>query len=161
VDARPRLTRRYITRDLAAERAALYRLQRAGFTGPDDQARLRLVGNDRVLSFFARDFGRLQREWQVTMEERLQRSTSQNLERIEPRFEITPSGVQWFDLNVAYTTASGEKFSPADIQRLILSGSGHTRLRNGKTAIIDTGAVEELQEVCSIAPRNNTAKAIV
>ncbi len=138
---------RYITRDLTAERTALTRLQRAGFTGPDDQARLRLVGNDRVLSFFARDYGRLQREWQVTMEERLQRSTSQNLERIEPRFEITPSGVQWFDLNVAYTTASGEKFSPADIQRLILSGSGHTRLRNGKTAIIDTGAVEELQEV--------------
>jgi superfamily II DNA or RNA helicase len=143
----PESTRRYITRDLSDERAALSRLQRAGFTGPDDQGRLRLVGNDRVLSFFARDYGRLQREWQVTMEERLQRSTSQNLERIEPRFEITPSGVQWFDLNVAYTSASGEKFSPADIQRLILSGSGHTRLRNGKTAIIDTGAVEELQEV--------------
>jgi superfamily II DNA or RNA helicase len=139
--------RRYVTRDLAVERAALARLQRAGFTGPDNQARLRLLGNDRVLSFFAREFARLQREWQITMEERLQRSTSQNLERIEPRFEITPSGVQWFDLNVAYTTASGEKFSPADIQRLILSGNGHTRLRNGKTAIIDTGAVEELQEV--------------
>jgi SNF2 family DNA or RNA helicase len=81
------------------------------------------------------------------MEERLQRSTSQNLERIEPRFEITPSGVQWFDLDVSYATASGEKFSASDIQRLILSGHGHTRLRNGKTAIIDTGAVEELQEV--------------
>jgi superfamily II DNA or RNA helicase len=143
----PDAPRRYITRDLAAERAALTRLQRAGLTGPDDQGRLRLVGNDRVLSFFARDYGRLQREWELTMEERLQRSTSQNLERIEPRFEITPSGVQWFDLNVAYTTASGEQFSPADIQRLILSGSGHTRLRNGKTAVIDTGAVEELQEV--------------
>ena len=143
----PDSVRRYITRDLTEEHAALTRLQHAGFTGPDDQARLRLIGNDRVLSFFARDFARLQREWQVTMEERLQRSTSQNLERIESRFEITPSGVQWFDLNVAYTTASGEKFSPADIQRLILSGNGHTRLRNGKTAIIDTGAVEELQEV--------------
>jgi superfamily II DNA or RNA helicase len=143
----PDAARRYITRDLSAERAALTRLQRAGFTGPDDQGRLRLVGNDRVLSFFAREYGRLQREWQVTMEERLQRSTSQNLERVEPRFEITPAGVQWFDLNVSYATASGEKFSAADIQRLILSGSGHTRLRNGKTAIIDTGAVEELQEV--------------
>lgn len=143
----PDSPRRYLTRDLSAERAALTRLQRAGFTGPDDQGRLRLVGNDRVLSFFAREYGRLQRDWQVSMEERLQRSTAQNLERIEPRFEITPSGVQWFDLNVAYSTASGEKFSAAEIQRLILSGSGHTRLRNGKTAILDTGAVEELQEV--------------
>jgi SNF2 family DNA or RNA helicase len=55
--------------------------------------------------------------------------------------------VQWFDLNVSYSTASGERFSAADIQRLLLSGQGHTRLRNGKVAIIDTGAVEELQEV--------------
>jgi len=139
--------RRYVTRDMAAERAALSRLQRAGFSGPDEQGKLGLRGQDRVLSFFAREYGRLQRDWEVTMEERLQRSTSQNLERIEPRFEITPSSVQWFDLNVSYATASGEKFSATDIQRLILSGQGHTRLRNGKTAIIDTGAVEELQEV--------------
>ena len=139
--------RRYVTRDIAAERAALSRLQRAGFAGPDEQGKLGLRGQDQVLSFFAREYGRLQRDWEVTMEERLQRSTSQNLERIEPRFEITPSGVQWFDLNVSYATASGEKFSAADIQRLVLSGQGHTRLRNGKTAIIDTGAVEELQEV--------------
>jgi superfamily II DNA or RNA helicase len=139
--------RRYVTRDIAAERAALTRLQRAGFSGPDEQGKLRLLGQDQVLSFFAREYGRLQREWEVTMEERLQRSSSQNLERIEPRFEITPSGAQWFDLNVSYATTSGEKFSAADIQRLILSGHGHTRLHNGKTAIIDTSAVEELQEV--------------
>jgi len=142
----PESPRRYITRDITAERDALARLQRAGFTGPDDHDKLRLLGQDRVLSFFARDYGRLQREWTVTMEERLQRSTSEKLERIEPRFEITPSGVRWFDLDVSYSTVSGEKFSAADIQRLILSGHGHTRLRNGKTAIIDTGAVEELQE---------------
>jgi superfamily II DNA or RNA helicase len=145
--ADPDSPRRYIARDISAERDALSRLQRAGFTGPDEQGKLRLLGQERVLSFFAREYGRLQREWDVTMEERLQHSTSQKLERIEPRFEITSSGVQWFDLNVSYTTASGEKFSPAEIQRLLLSGHGHTRLRNGKTAIIDTGAVEELQEV--------------
>jgi superfamily II DNA or RNA helicase len=139
--------RRYVARDIATERAALTRLQRAGFSGPDAQGKLRLLGQDQVLSFFAREYGRLQREWEVTMEERLQRSSSQNLERIEPRFEVTPSGVQWFDLNVSYATPSGEKFSTADIQRLILSGHGHMRLRNGKTAIIDTSAVEELQEV--------------
>jgi superfamily II DNA or RNA helicase len=152
----PDSPRRYITRDSASERAALSRLQRAGFTGPDEQGKWRLLGQDRVLSFFAREFGRVQREWEVTMEERLQNSTSRNLERIEPRFEITPSGVQWFDLSVSYSTQSGEQFSAADIQRLLLSGQGHTRLRNGKTAIIDTGAVEELQEVLlDCAPRQH------
>ena len=121
--------------------------------------RLACASSATIVLSFARDYGRLQREWQVTMEERLQRSTSQNLERIEPRFEITPSGVQWFDLNVAYTM-SGEKFSPADIQRLILSGSGHARLRNGKTAIIDTERSKNYRKCCSIARRSNTAKAI-
>ena len=43
----------------------------------------------------------------------------------------------------------------ADIQRLLLSGQSHTRLKNGKFALLDTGAVEELQEVlldCAPAP---------
>jgi len=60
----------------------------------------------------------LQKEWEVTLEERLERSTSQNLERIEPQFSVTPSGMQWFDLGVVFATSSGEKFSAAEIQRL-------------------------------------------
>jgi hypothetical protein len=35
--------------------------------------------------------------------------------------------VQWFDLGVVFASGSGETFSPADIQRLILSGQSHTR----------------------------------
>jgi len=81
------------------------------------------------------------------MEERLERSTAQNIERVEPKFEITSSGVQWFDLGVVFSTKGGEKFSQSEIQRLVLSGQSHTRLRNGKIAVLDTGAVEELQEV--------------
>jgi SNF2 family DNA or RNA helicase len=88
------------------------------------------------------------------MEERLQHSTSRNIERIEPRFEITPSGVQWFDFSVSFATSGGERFSAAEIQRLILSGQSHTRLKNGKLALIDTAAVAEFQEALQdCAPR--------
>jgi superfamily II DNA or RNA helicase len=142
----PAAPTRYLTRDLEAERAALGRLRRVGFTGPDGQGRLRLSGQDQVLNFFAREFPRLQREWQVTLEERLEGSTARNLERIEPRFQITSSGVQWFDLGVVFTSSSGERFSPAEIQRLILSGRSHTRLKNGRLALLDTAAAQELQE---------------
>jgi SNF2 family DNA or RNA helicase len=152
----PNHATRYGTRDAAAERAALGRLQRSGFGAPDAQGRRQLSGQDAVLNFFAREFPKLQREWEVTMEERLDRSTKQNIERIEPRFQITPSGVQWFDLGVVFESSSGEKFSPADVQRLLLSGQSHTRLRNGRTAVIDTGAVEELQEVLlDCSPQQN------
>jgi superfamily II DNA or RNA helicase len=141
----PNDVKRYAMRNFSAEQQALMRLMRAGFA-PDTQGRLQLNGNDRVLNFFAREFPRMQKEWRVTLEERLQRSTTEKMERIEPRFEITPSGVQWFDFGVGFASSGGEQFSAADVQRLILSGQSHTRLRNGKVAVIDTGAVEELQQ---------------
>jgi superfamily II DNA or RNA helicase len=137
--------RRYGTRDLGAEQAALARLIRAGF-GPDAQGRLAMNGNDRVPAFFAREYPRLCKEWEVTLDERLTRSTREKMERIEPRFEITSSGVQWFDFGVSFAASGGETFTAADIQRLVLSGRSHTTLRNGKVAVIDTGAVEELQQ---------------
>lgn len=143
----PEVPTRYSTRDSAAEHAALSRLQRHGFKGPDAQGKLQLSGQNGVLNFFAREFAKLQREWTVTLDEHLEQRTLKNIERVEPQFQITSSGVQWFDLCVVFSTHSGETFSPADIQRLLLSGQSHTRLKNGKMAVIDTGAVEELQEV--------------
>ncbi|MBM3882441.1 MAG: DEAD/DEAH box helicase [Verrucomicrobia bacterium] len=145
--ADPTSPRRYRTRDLAAERAALASLARAGFSGPDTQGLYHLRDQDRVLRFFACDYPRLERAWEVTLDERLDRSTRRNLERLEPRFQITPAGERWFDLGVAYTTSGGERFDAADIQRLLRSGQSHTRLKNGKFALLDTGAVEELDEV--------------
>jgi superfamily II DNA or RNA helicase len=138
---------RYSTRDLVAERAGTAELTRAGFTGPDAQGRYQLLGQNAVLNFFARVYPRLTRQWEVTLEERLNRSTAQNLEWIEPTLRVTPSGEQWFDLDVSFTSQEGERFAPSDIQRLVLAGQNHTRLKNGRIALVDSGAVEELQEV--------------
>jgi len=143
----PLVPTRYSTRNQVSEHAALAQLQRCGFSGPDAQGRLQLVGQNAVLNFFAREFPKLQREWSVSLEERLERSTSEKLERIEPKLQITPSGVQWFDLGVVFASSGGESFSASEIQRLLLSGQSHTRLKNGKVALIDTEAVEEFQEV--------------
>ena len=43
--------KRYGMRDFAAEQQALARLMRGGFTGPDDQGRYQLLGQERVLNF--------------------------------------------------------------------------------------------------------------
>jgi len=143
----PAVPTRYSTRDLGAERAAVMRLQRHGFSAPDTSGKMQLLGQNAVLNFLAREFPKLQREWTVTLDEQLENRTLRNLERVEPQFQITPSGVQWFDLGVVFATGNGETFSAAEIQRLILSGQSHTRSKSGKTVVIDTGAVEELQEV--------------
>jgi superfamily II DNA or RNA helicase len=154
----PEVPTRYSTRDLGAERAALARLQGSGFARVDSQGKLQLVGENGVLNFLAREFPKLQRDWTVALDEQLENRTLKNLERVEPTFEITSSGVQWFDLGVVFATSQGEKFSAAEIQRLILSGQNHTRLSNGKMAVIDTGAVEELQEtLLDCAPQQHAA----
>ena len=145
----PHSSRRYRLRDSATERDALARLVRAGFEGPDKEGLLQLSGQDAVLTFFARDFPRLQSAWQVTLEERLNWSLDKNVERIAPRCEVRPSGSgeQWFDFGVQFETSGGEKFTNADIQSLVRGGRSHTKLRNGKFALLDTGAVEELSEI--------------
>jgi len=143
----PKSTTRYSTRDFSAEVAAAERMRRAGFNGPDAQGRWSLHGESAVVRFFARDYPRWQKEWEVSLEERLKHSTTKNFERLEPRFEIRPSGERWFDVEMSLASTDGEKFSAADIQRLILSGNGTTRLKNGRIALIDTGALEEFTEV--------------
>ncbi|MDB6056352.1 MAG: ywqA [Verrucomicrobiales bacterium] len=143
----PQVPTKYSMRDIGAERVALGRLQRHGFSAPDTFGKMQLLGENGVLNFLAREFPKLQREWTVTLDEQLENRTLKNIERIEPQFQITSSGVQWFDLGVVFATSSGETFSAAEIQRLILSGQSHTRSKSGKTVVIDTGAVEEIQEV--------------
>ena len=142
----PANTRRYWVRDAAAEQAAVARLLRNGFTGPDAQGRYQLQGQGGVLNFLAREHPRLAREWSVTLEERLERSCATNLERVEPRLAITPSGVQWFDFSVSYGTTGGGVLSTAEVQRLLRSGQNHSRMPNGKFAIFDTEALDEFNE---------------
>ncbi|MDX1953616.1 MAG: SNF2-related protein, partial [Verrucomicrobiota bacterium] len=137
----------YFVRDLTAEQEAKGRLLRAGFEGPQTGGIFHMKGQEQVITFFARHFARLQSEWVVKLEERLEKSAAQNIERIEPLLEVRGSGEQWFDLQIGYRSSGGEQFSSADIQRLLRSGQSHTRLKNGRIAVIDTGAVEELQEV--------------
>ena len=137
---------RYGMRDVDAEQAALGRLLRAGFSSPGIDGRLRLRGQENVLNFFARVFPGIEREWKVHLEERLEFSRKKNIEIIRPQFRVVSSGENWFDLEVGYESESGERFGPADIQKLLLSGQSHSRMNNGRYAVVDTGALTEFQE---------------
>lgn len=144
----PKCTTRYSTRDFGAEMAASEQMRRSGFEGPDKQGRWNLHGESRIVRFFALHQPRLMREeWEISLEPDLQESASKNFERLEPSFEIRPSGERWFDLEMSLASADGEKFSSADIQRLIMSGNGTARLKNGRVALIDTSALDEFNEV--------------
>ncbi|MCE9612314.1 MAG: DEAD/DEAH box helicase [Chthoniobacter sp.] len=133
-------------RNQAAEQGALDRLIAAGFHGPDATGQLVLKGESGILAFFARDLPRLEKEWAVEIGSRFAHVT-RDIERIQPRFEIRTSGENWFDLKYELATPSGDRFSAAEIQRLLQSGQNSTRLKNRKIAVFDPGMLNEFQEV--------------
>jgi SNF2 family DNA or RNA helicase len=128
-----------------AEDAAVERLQKAGFAGPDSKGELILKGEPKVLAFFAGEMARLQREWKVTLGARFDYVT-RDIERIEPKLQIRGSGENWFDLSLELATPSGEQFSAIEIQRLLQSGQSSTRLKNKKVAVFDPSVLDELQQ---------------
>jgi len=143
VEAAPRATA--ASRHHPAERRALERLLASGFTGPDRTGQLILKGEPAILAFFARELPRLEKEWSVTIGTRFAHVT-RDIERIQPRFEIRSSGENWFDLQYELTTPSGDRFSAAEIQRLLQSGQSSTRLKSRKLAVFDSELLNEFQD---------------
>jgi superfamily II DNA or RNA helicase len=133
-------------RDESAELHAIERLASAGFTGPDGQGQWVLKGEPRILAFFARDLPRMERDWKVTVGSRFEHVT-RDIERIQPRIDVQRSGENWFDLQFDLSTASGEHFSAAEIQRLLNSGQNSTRQKNRKLAVFDPAMLDEFQQV--------------
>jgi superfamily II DNA or RNA helicase len=133
-------------RDGAAEQAALGRLERCGFGGPDAEGQWVLRGELPILEFFARHLPALQREWRVEIGTRFAHVT-RGVERIEPKLEVVGSGEDWFELDVALATAGGERFSGVEIQRLIQSGRSHLKRKDGTVAVFDSALLDEFQQV--------------
>lgn len=142
----PTNPQRYEARNLALEQEAVNRLVRAGFGGPDARGEWELNGRDSVLNFFARSYPKLCREWNVTLEERLETSTQRQLEWIEPGFQVVRSDHSWFDMEITYQSAGGAPLPATEVKRLLRSNLSHAALPNGRTALLDPEALEDLQE---------------
>ncbi len=133
-------------RHAPAENAASERLRRAGFAGPAPDGQWVLKTEPKILAFFATELPRLQQAWEVTIGARFEHVT-RDIERIQPRLEIRSSGENWFDLTVELGTPGGERFSAAEIQRLLQSGQSAVKLKNQKRAVFDPGLLAEFEEV--------------
>ena len=141
----PQNADRVLMRNLDAENAAVARLEQIGFARTDAGGFV-LHGQPSVVRFFATDYPRLQRDWKVILTAQVEKWTSE-IERVTPKLEIVGSGQDWFEVRYSLTTPGGEVFSNADIQRLLRSGQSQTRLKNGHLAVIDTGGLEDFEQV--------------
>ncbi|MEY2489392.1 MAG: hypothetical protein QOC70_1334 [Verrucomicrobiota bacterium] len=141
----PQNADRVLLRNLDAENAAVARLEQIGFARTDAGGFV-LHGQLNVIRFFASDYLRLQRDWKTVLAAQVEKWTGE-IERVTPKLEIVGSGQDWFEVRYSLTTAGGEVFSNADIQRLLRSGQSQTRLKNGNLAVIDTAGLEDFEQV--------------
>jgi len=134
------------SRNLPFERRSAERLRAAGFQGPDGNGDFVLRTERLIVDFFARDLPRLEGEWQVSVGSRFQH-VSRNLERVSPRLDIIGSGEDWFEFSFSLESSRGDRFSAAEVQRLLQLGQSATSLGNGRTAVFNRDTLEEIQAV--------------
>ena len=128
----------------AKEGEALARLLECGFA--EDKGKAVLRGEEAVVGFFAMGLPRLKESWQVKEGERFRHVTC-NFVRIEPQFAIREKGDDWLDFHVHYTAGRDAVFSSADLNRLLQTGRGHFRLKDGRVAVADAALSADLEEV--------------
>jgi superfamily II DNA or RNA helicase len=141
----PQNGERILLRNISGERAAVARLEQVGFARTD-AAGFVLHGQPEVVRFFAIDYPKLQRDWNVALTAQVQKWMSE-IERVTPRLEIVGSGQDWFEVRYSLITPGGQEFSNAEIQQLLRSGRNQTRLRNGRLAVIDPAGLEDFEQV--------------
>jgi superfamily II DNA or RNA helicase len=128
----------------ARETEVLARLLECGFAV--DKGRAVLRGEEAVIGFFATMLPKLKETWQVKEGERF-RHVTRDLVRIEPQFAIREKGDGWLDFHVHYTAGKDAVFSSADLSRLLQTGRGYMRLKDGRVAVADAALAADLEEV--------------
>ena len=126
------------------ETEAIAELVGCGFTEDNGKAVLR--GEDAIMRFFSAGLPKLRQKWQVKEGERF-RHVTRDFVRLEPQFAIRDQSDGWLDFHVHYTAGREAVFSSADVNRLLQTGRGHVRLKDGKMAVVDSALVSDLEEV--------------
>jgi superfamily II DNA or RNA helicase len=121
-------------------------LRLAGFQGPGLHGDFTLKGQNATLAFFAQVLPRLQKKWKVSIGSRFAQVT-RGIEHIAPRFEVVGSGTDWFEFSYSLESARGDRFSNAEIQRLLQSGLSSTKLGDGALAVFSSEDIAEIEAV--------------
>ncbi len=142
-----------LLRDTAVEDAAVARLAALGFGTRGD--RYILQDEDQIARFFAFEVPRLKQTWEIQLSAQATKASS-DLQPLRPKMEVVGSGEDWFELRYSLGTADGEMFSATELQRLLRSGQSKTRLQSGRTAVFDSDAISDFEEVLrDCDPRQN------
>jgi superfamily II DNA or RNA helicase len=135
-----------MSRNTRFERQCADLIHIAGFQGPDSSGDFTLKGQNAILRFFAQVLPDLQKSWKVSIGSRFANVT-RDVQRISPRFEVVSSSLDWFELSYSLESERGDRYSSAEIQRLLQSGQSATRLRDGALAVFNPDDIAEIEAV--------------
>jgi superfamily II DNA or RNA helicase len=133
-------------RNVEAERAAIARLTRAGFTFDPGDKHFVLSAEADVLQFYAGELAVLEREWVVEWGGRA-KEVFRGLERITPQFREVATGNDWLAFDLALVGSSGSTVTATEARRWLQTGQGGKRLPNGKLAVLARETFEDLEAV--------------
>ncbi len=150
---------RFHVRHPAAEARALARLATLGFKGSIGDQLSPLVGCREVLNFLGRDLPALRRGgWTVDLEGKVG-ELLENTDFVTPVVHVNDaSGGNWFDVSFDFDDGQGSSLSPAEVQRALLKGESYLE-RNGRTVLLDSGAIESMNQVFSDCAAGEGSKA--
>ncbi len=140
---------RYLVRNSDYERVALQRLAEYGFTGEHGDDLCSIVEKRNVLNFLGRAVPALKRHgWKVELQGRVA-PILEDTGFITPVVQVDDNGGRgWFEVGFDFESPAGTSLSPNEIQRAIRMGESFVSHR-GNTLLIDTEAIESMQEVFS------------
>jgi superfamily II DNA or RNA helicase len=140
---------RYLVRNAARETDALQRLSQYGMTGEHGKDLSSIVEKRNVLNFLGRAIPALRRHgWKVELQGRVA-PILEETGFVTPVVQVQDTGGHgWFDVGFDFEAPGGTSLSPNEIQRAIRMGEAFVS-HQGKTLLIDTEAIESMQDVFS------------
>lgn len=139
---------RYTERNMPAEQAALSSLAPFGLQGETGDSLGPVVGCREVLNFQGSHIPALRRSgWRVELEGRIS-EVMDGMDFATPVVHIQSQENQggWFEVGFDFEDGSGNRLSPADIQRAILKGESFLQ-SGGRTILLDASAIDSMMQV--------------
>ena len=139
---------RYLVRNDSQEADALMRLAPFGFVGAAGDQLSHIVDQREVLNFLGSGLPALRRMgWKVELKGKVE-GLEEASEHAVPVVRVNEGAAGWFDVDFAFEDGQGQGLSASDIQRALLKNE-HFIERNGKTILLDAGAINSMSEVFS------------
>lgn len=136
----------FLVRNTPAEETALARVSQTGLRGTCGDDLAPIIGRREVLNFLGRELPALRREgWKVELEGRVT-GFFDECEFATPIVKVASGENGWFDIGFSFEDGQGAGLTSSEIQLALRKGDAFIE-RQGRTLLIDAGAVESMLDV--------------